>query len=87
MQREMDSLEENDVWELTELPEGRCPVGSKWVFKTKIDADGKIECYKARLVAQGFSQKLGNDYDETFCPVVRLESVRTLVAMSVQHGL
>lgn len=87
MQKEMDSLQENNVWELTELPEGRQLVGSKWVFKTKTDADGKVERYKARLVAQGFSQKPGCDYDETFCPVVRLESVRTLVALSVQHGL
>ena len=87
MQKEMHSLEVNCVWELTELPEGRQPVGCKWVFKTKTDADGKIERYKARLVAQGFSQRFGCDYDETFSPVVRLESVRTLIAMSTQHNL
>lgn len=63
MQKEMDSLEENDVWELVKLPEGRKSVGSKWVFKTKMNADGRIERYKARLVAQGFSQKFGSDYD------------------------
>ena len=84
MQKEMESLEKNDVWELTELPEGRQPVG---MFKTKMDANGKIERYKARLLAQGFSQKFGSDYDETFCPVVRMESVRTLIAMSVQNRL
>ena len=87
MKREMKSLEENKVWDLVELPDGRQPIGSKWVFKIKTDADGKIERYKACLVAQGFSQKYGSDYDETFCPVVGMESVRTLVAMSVQHGL
>ena len=87
MEKEMESLDGNDVWELVELPEGQNPVGSKWVFKTKTNADGKIERYKARLVAQGFSQKFGSDYDETFCPVVRMESVRTLIAMSVQYGL
>ena len=87
MQKEMDSLKQNDVWELVALPEGRKPVGSKWVFKTKLNADGKIERYKARLVAQGFSQIFGSDYDETFCPVVRMESVCTLIAMSVQYGL
>ena len=87
MKKEMNSLEENDVWELVELPAGRKPVGSKWVFKTKTNADGKIERYKARLVAQGFSQKFGSDYDETFCPVVRLESVRAVIALSVQYGL
>ena len=63
MKKEMNSLEENDVCELVELPAGRKPVGSKWVFKTKTNADGKIERYKARLVAQGFSQKFGSDYD------------------------
>lgn len=83
----MSSVQENDVWELVDLPEDRKPVGSKWVFKAKTNADGHIERYKARLVAQGFSQKFGTDYDETFSPVVRLESVRTLIATSVQQGL
>ena len=87
MTSEMKSLEENDVWELVQLPEGRKALGSKWVYKVKTDENGSIERYKARLVAQGFSQKYGTDYDQTFCPVVRLESFRTLVALSVQHGL
>ena len=52
MKNEIDSLKGNDVWDLVKLPEGRKAVGSKWVFKTKHDADGNIECYKARLVAQ-----------------------------------
>ena len=83
----MKSLKDNDVWELVELPKGHKAVGSKWVFKTKTDADGYVERFKARLVAQGFSQKFGLDYDETFCPVVRLESVLALIALSVQQGL
>ena len=83
----MPSVQENDVWELVDLPEDRKPVGSKWVFKVKTNADGHIERYKARLVAQGFSQKFGTDYNETFSPVVRLESVSTLIATSVQQGL
>ena len=87
MEQETKSLQENDVWELVELPKGRKPVGSKWIFRVKTDADGQVEWYKAWLVAQGFSQKFGTDYDETFCPVVRLESVRTLIAMSVQLDL
>ena len=86
MEKEMKSLQENEVWDLVELPRGRKPVGSKWVFKVKTDEDGNVERYKARLVAQGFTQKFGADYDETFCPVVRLESIRTLIALSVQHG-
>ena len=87
MEKEIKSLKENDVWDLVELPAGRTAVGSKWVFKVKTDEDGKVERYKARLVAQGFTQKFGSDYDETFCPVVRLESIRTLIALSVQYGL
>ena len=64
-----------------ELPPGRKKVGSKWVYKLKTGADGKIERYKARLVAQGFTQKFG------FCPVARQESLRVLMSLSVQYGL
>ena len=87
MKKEMKSLNDNDVWDLCHLPEDKNVVGSKWVFKLKTGAEGTVVRYKARLVAQGFSQKFGTDYDETFCPVVRLESLRTLVALSVQYGL
>ena len=87
MQREMKLLDENNVWELVELPSGCKPVGSTWAFKVKTDEDGKVERYKARLVAQGFIQKYGTDYNETFCPVVRLESIHTLIALSVQYEL
>ena len=87
MPTEMNSLEENNIWELIELQEGRKALGSKWVYKVKTDADGSIKCYKVRLVAQGFSQKFGTDYNETFCPVVRLESFHTLVALAMQHGV
>ena len=87
MQEEIDSLQEHDVYELTELPRGRKAVGCKWVFKIKHKADGSVERYKARLVAQGYSQRYGIDYDETFSPVVRFESIRTVVALSVQRGL
>ena len=87
MERELESLRENEVWDLVELPKDRKAVGSKWVFKVKTDADGSVERHKARLVAQGFSQTFGLDYDETFCPVVRFESVRTVIALAAQHGL
>jgi hypothetical protein len=87
MKKEMNSLHQNDVWDLVERPENRKLVGSKWIFKTKTNAAGQVERYKARLVAQGFSQVYGKDYDETFCPVVRMESIRTLIAMAVQRRM
>ena len=66
MEKEMRSLQEYQVWDLVELPKGRKPIWSKWVFKIKTNEDGNIERYKARLVAQGYTQKFGTDYDETF---------------------
>lgn len=87
MGREMQSLKDNEVWELTSLPPGKGAIGCKWVYKVKTNSDGSLERYKARLVARGFDQRYGLDYDETFCPVVRLESLRTLIALSTQQGL
>ena len=87
MKSEMKSLEDNDVWDLVNLPSGRKIVGSKWVFKKKIGPNGTVERFKARLVAQGYTQKFGTDYDETFCPVVRQESLRTILALSAKFDL
>ena len=84
---ELKSLEKNQVYELFELPPRRKVIGSKWVFKRKHDADGNLERYKARLVAQGNNQKYGIDYDETFCTVVRFESVQTLLALAAKYKL
>ena len=87
MEKEMESLHANEVWDLVELSKDRKAVGSKWVYKTKKSANGETERHKARLVAQGFSQRYGQDYDETFSPVVRFESLRMVIALAVQNGL
>lgn len=87
MGKEMKSLKDNKVWELTTLPPEKKAVGSKWVYKVKTNSDGSLECYKVRPIARGFNQRYNLDYDETFCPVVRLESLRTLIALSTQQGL
>ena len=87
METEMTSLRENHVWDLVKLPVGKKTVGSKWVYKVKTGADGSVQRYKARLVAQSITQQYGTDFDETFCPVVRQESLQLLMALSVRYGL
>ena len=87
MEKELNSLEDNDVWDRVDLPKDRKAIGSKWVFKRKRNAEGNVERYKARLVAQGYTQKNAIDYDETFSPVVRFESIRTIIALAAKHNL
>jgi hypothetical protein len=87
MNDEMKALTENSTWVLTTLPEGRKTIGCKWVFKRKKNANTGLIKYKARLVAQGFSQKYGTDYDEVFAPVVRATTLRLLLAIATQRKL
>ena len=79
---EFESLIENGTWELVPKPEGKNIVGNKWVFKVKRDENGDVQRYKARLVAQGYSQTEGVDYNEVFSPVVRNTTIRSLLALS-----
>lgn len=81
---ELDSLIQRKTWETTQLPEGKRCIGCKWIFKLKTDAEGNIRRYKARLVAQGFRQEKGIDYNETYSPVVNFSIVRLLSALSVE---
>nr|KAJ0199823.1 hypothetical protein LSAT_V11C600321130 [Lactuca sativa] len=84
---EMDSIMGNGTWELADLPKGRRPIGSKWIFKKKYHPDGSISAYKARLVAKGYRQRKGIDYFDTYAPVARISSIRTLIAISALKGL
>lgn len=86
MKEELKTIEENETWELTSLPAGRKAIGSKWVFKTKYDSDNNAVRRKARLVAQGYSQKFGVDYDEVFAPVARSSTFRMLLAVTGTKG-
>jgi hypothetical protein len=81
---ELKTLEEAGTWELVDLPAGANLVGSKWVFRVKKDASGQVVRFKARLVAQGFSQVPGVDYFDTFAPVAKLASIRTVFAMAAK---
>ncbi|RVW82011.1 Retrovirus-related Pol polyprotein from transposon RE1 [Vitis vinifera] len=73
VQDEIDALEKNGTWTITNLPVGKRPVGCKWIFTIKYKADGSVERFKARLVARGFTQSYGIDYQETFAPVAKPE--------------
>ena len=83
MKEELDALTKNHAWDLVTLPPGQSVVGCKWIYKIKIHFDGSIERYKACLVAKGFTQEYGIDYEETFAPVARISSVRTFLAVAV----
>jgi hypothetical protein len=81
MTEEYQSIIKNDVWEIVSRPKSKDVVSSKWLFKIKHVVDGSIEKYKARFVAHGFSQKEGNDYEETFTLVAKYTSIRTIIAL------
>jgi hypothetical protein len=76
----------NDVWDIVPRPEGKSVVTSKWIYKIKHTADGSIEKHKARFVARGFSQVEGIDYEETFAPVARYTSIRTIISLATSMG-
>ena len=82
MIEEYQSIMKNDVWDIVPRPEGKSVVTSKWIYKIKHVADGSIEKYKARFVARGFSQKEGIDQEETFAPIARYTSIRSVLALA-----
>jgi hypothetical protein len=81
MKMEMDAVEKNRTWELADLPRGHRAITLKWVFKLKRDEVGAIIKHKARLLARGFLQREGIDFDDAFAPMAWMESVRLLLAL------
>lgn len=87
MDEEMESLLLNNTWELVQRPKNKNIISCKWVFKTKRNSEGQVNKFKARLVARGFSQKYGEDYDEVFAPVVRHTTFRVMLTIAGQDKL
>ncbi|KAL5852379.1 hypothetical protein ACOSQ3_007497 [Xanthoceras sorbifolium] len=87
MQEEIEALHKNKTWELVPLPHGRKAIGNKWVYKIKRDSNDQVERYRARLVVKGYAQKEGIDFNEIFSPVVRLTTIRIVLAMCATFDL
>ena len=87
MKSEVDSIMQNHMWELVDLPPGCKPLGCKWIFKRKLKTDGSIDKYKVRLVVKGFKQQEGLDFFDTYSPVTRITSIRMLIAIAALHNL
>jgi hypothetical protein len=82
MAEEITALERTSTWDIVPLPSHAHPITCKWVYKIKTSSDGSLECYKAYLVAHGFQQEHGHDYDETFAHMAHMTTIRTLLAVA-----
>ena len=82
MHKELNQFVRNNVWDLTSRPENVHIIGTKWIFKNKTNKEGEVIRNKSRLVAQGYTQVEGVDFDESFAPVARLESIRILMSIA-----
>ena len=82
MNEELAAFQRTHTWDLVPMPPGANPISCKWIYKIKTKSDSFIEQYKICLVAKGFTQEYGIDYEETFSPVVKMTSIRTLIAFA-----
>jgi len=86
MKNEMNVIEKNNTWELVTLPAHAKKVGVKWIYKSKLNKEGKVDKYKVRLVAKGYTQTKGINYNEVFALVARWDIVRIVLAVAAQEG-
>ncbi|GKV19030.1 hypothetical protein SLEP1_g29330 [Rubroshorea leprosula] len=86
MKEELAMIEKNKTWSLCPKLEGKNVIGVKWVFRTKLNLDGSVNKYKARLVVKGYAQQQGVDFSETFAPVTMHDTIKLLFAISAQNG-
>jgi hypothetical protein len=86
MDEEMVVLDANATWELVVLPKDKKAIGCKWVYKVKHNADGFVNRYKAKLVAKGYAQTYGIDYEETYNPVAKMTTIKIIIVMATSKG-
>ena len=87
MNEELDQIEKNETWDLVPRPKNKNIIGTKWVFKNKMNEDGQVIKNKARLVCKGYAQVEGIDFEETFAPVARLEAIGMFLAFASHKKL
>lgn len=85
MQDELDAMEANQTWSVVRLSSDKHPIGCRWVYKIKHNADGSIDRYKVWLVAKGYTQQDGIDFFDTFSPVAKLATIKVLIAIAASH--
>ena len=85
MDEEIECIEKNQTWELVDVPKDKDVISVKWIYKTKQDADGNVQKHKARMVARGFTQQPGIDFNETFAPIACMDTIRTVLAIAAQN--
>ena len=85
MDEEIEYFEKNQTWELVDVPKDKDVISVKWIYKTKQDADGNVQKHKERMVARGFTQQSSIVFNETFAPVARMDTFRTIMAIATQN--